>query len=164
MSNEDDFDQLSDIEVWQRWIQSDEGKAREKLHSAFLDLENDDDVKKSTVCMDFLRLMQAFDPSDPSIENIQDIVDKLNEGFKKLRAMKNASLRHSKGREAKNFVLNEWQLYAANYNKNKSSFARVYVKLIKEKFDFVVTEKQIREVWLKNTPPASKQAGMPADG
>lgn len=160
----DDFDLLSDIELWQRWTQTDEGLAREKLHDTFLTLENDPDIKKSAVCIDFLRLIKVFDPTDPSIESIQDIVDRLNEGFKKLRAVKNANLLHSKGREAKLFVRNEWKLHSAEYKENKSSFARVYVRRVREKFDVTVTEKQLREVWLKHNPPTSRPAGMLADG
>ncbi|WP_157948339.1 thioredoxin domain-containing protein [Pulveribacter suum] len=160
----DDFDELSDLEVWDLWVQSDEGKAREKIYQTLLDLESDPEVKKSDTCLEFLRLMRAFEPSDPSIESIQDIVDRLNDGFNTLRAKKNAAVRHEQSRKAKAFVLREWALHRAAYNGNKSAFTRDYVKRVRNEFDVVVTEKQMREVWLKNTPPAGKPACLLAGG
>ena len=162
--NNDDFDELSDLEVWNLWVQSDEGKAREKIYQTLLDLENDPEIKKSNTCLEFLHLMRAFEPSDPSIESIQDIVDRLNDGFNTLRAKKNAALRHEQSRKAKAFVLGEWALHRDAYNGNKSAFTRDYVKRVRNEFDVVVTEKQMREVWLKNTPLAGKPARLLAGG
>lgn len=164
MSEKIDIDQLDDLELYDLYTQSDEGKAREKLAWALIDLSHDPDIQKSSVCIDFLRLMRAFDPSDPSLETIQDVMDNMIASFKRLRAVKNANWRHQKPREAKSFVIKEWIKYRCEYDNNKSAFARDYVRRVLNEFEVSVTEKQLREVWLKDTPSASKPDGILADG
>lgn len=71
---------------------------------------------------------------------------------------------HKKSNDAKDWVLSEWALHASEYRNIKSDFARVYSRLILDKFGATVKGRQIREVWLKGYPSASRPAGMPADG
>lgn len=75
-----------------------------------------------------------------------------------------ALIRHAPHRQAKAFVIAEWSLHRAAYENNKSAFSRDYVKRVKNEMSLNITEKQIREVWLKDTPPASKPDGLPARG
>jgi hypothetical protein len=70
--------------------------------------------------------------------------------------------RYSTRRGAKTWVQEEWQKQTPE-NKNKTTFADKYKSLVHEKFGLRISTKQMKEVWLKNTPPASKQAGLPAD-
>jgi hypothetical protein len=70
-----------------------------------------------------------------------------------------ALLKHAPQRKAREFVIAEWALYRSNYDNNKSAFARDYVRRVWNEMSVSVTEKQLREVWLRDTPPASKQAG-----
>jgi hypothetical protein len=57
------------------------------------------------------------------------------------------------------FVISEWEKYRVDYDGNKSAFTRDYVRLVLKKNGVTVTEKQMREVWLKDTPTASTPAG-----
>lgn len=75
-----------------------------------------------------------------------------------------ALIRHAPHRQAKAFVVAEWGLHRIAYDNNKSAFTRDYVKRVLNEMDVHVTEKQMREVWLKDTPPASKPDGLPAGG
>ncbi|OYY36030.1 MAG: hypothetical protein B7X65_09715 [Polaromonas sp. 39-63-25] len=70
-----------------------------------------------------------------------------------------ALLKHAPHRKAKEFVQAEWSLHRENYGDNKSAFARDYVRRVWNEMNVTVTEKQLREVWLRDTPPAGKPAG-----
>lgn len=71
---------------------------------------------------------------------------------------------HAKNHKARAFVETEWAKHRAAYDNNKSAFSRDYVKRVFNELDVTVTEKQMREVWLKDTPSASKPDGMSANG
>ncbi len=79
-------------------------------------------------------------------------------------AKKGAEVRHAASNRARAFVQAEWVRHRDAYEQNKSAFTRDYVKRVFNEFDVTVTEKQMREVWLKDTPSAGKPDGMPADG
>lgn len=81
------------------------------------------------------------------------------------KARLNALKKHAVTNSAKVFVRAEWVKLHDDYDGNKSAFARDYSARLSHEFKdskgapLKVTEKQIREVWLSDTPPASKQAG-----
>ena len=75
-----------------------------------------------------------------------------------------ALIRHAPHRQAKKFVVAEWELHRIAYENNKSSFSRDYVRRVLNEMGVHITEKQMREVWLKDTPPTSKPDGLPAGG
>jgi hypothetical protein len=146
--------------LWSEWINTPEGKAQEKLHDALLDLSLDPEISESELCSDFLRVVQHIQPgSRLEADSIFDLISPLNEYFKKTRAVKNADRRHAAGRAARAFVESEWTKNRAGYSNNKSAFARDYSRRVKNELGTDVTEKTIREVWLVDTPDASKQAG-----
>ena len=84
---------------------------------------------------------------------------------RKDQARRGALAKDKKASEVRRFVKSEWQLYKAQYNSNKSAFARDYAARLRNEFTdpkgepFKITEKTIREVWLRNTPDAGNQAG-----
>jgi hypothetical protein len=86
------------------------------------------------------------------------------------RAKHAALLAHQPMALAREFVTAEWAAHKAQYDNNKSAFARTYVKLVAAKFKdrsgdpLMVTEKTIRESWLASTPAARRPAGVPAAG
>lgn len=93
-------------------------------------------------------------------EQLFECFEYVRDGDKKTAAARtSAKKRHSKSQAAKNFIANEWKEKKVEYKNNKSEFARHYVRRIKREFDFDVAEKTIREVWLADTPAASKRAG-----
>jgi len=65
-----------------------------------------------------------------------------------------ARRRHAQTAQAKAFVRQEWGLHKGAYDNNKSAFARDYVRRVMHEFKVTVTEKQLREVWLKDNPLA----------
>jgi hypothetical protein len=78
------------------------------------------------------------------------------------RAVNAANKRHAPGNNARDWVCKEWTLHCESYSGNKSAFSRDYAGRVKNEFKNLkgeplsVTEKTIREVWLKNTPAAGK--------
>lgn len=72
-----------------------------------------------------------------------------------------ADKRFAPYRKAEAFVKKAWSEEKQNYNNNKSDFVRTYVKIVANKFNdakgspLKITEKQMREVWLKDSPHAS---------
>ncbi len=79
-------------------------------------------------------------------------------------AVAKALLRHAPNRKAREFVVAEWLQHRDVYGGNKSEFARHYVKRLWNERQLKITEKQMREVWLADTPRASKPDGLPVDG
>lgn len=145
------------LALWREWINTSEGKSQEKLHAALQDLRNDPGINTSALCRDFLELM--IDLSPFAGEKLSDLVEPLEPHFKRVRAKRNAATGHIKNNQARDFVVREWTKNRQNYKNNKSDFARHYVRLVLNEFSVTVTEKQLREVWLKDTPAASKPAG-----
>lgn len=80
------------------------------------------------------------------------------------RASEHAGKRHQKTNAARKWVMSEWQTHRSQYEDNKSAFTRDYVRRLRNEQDVVVTEKQLREVWLKDPRPAGNPDGLPADG
>lgn len=67
--------------------------------------------------------------------------------------------RHGESNNARAWVQSEWLEHREAYGGNKSAFARDYVRRVRNERGVVVTEKQMREVWLKDTPSAGNPAG-----
>ncbi|WP_287804820.1 hypothetical protein [Diaphorobacter sp.] len=106
------------------------------------------------------RISLEHDPEDP-------IARAFLAAFKTSRTLSakaNANKGHARTNKAKEFVRSEWLEHSAAYVQNKSAFARDYVRRVFNEFEVTITEKQMREVWLKDTPPASKPDGLPANG
>lgn len=83
----------------------------------------------------------------------------------KVAARLNALKKNQKTNEAREFTRKKWMAEKDDYHGNKSAFARDYVGIISNQFNDTkgdplhVTQKTIRDVWLSDTPSASKQAG-----
>lgn len=75
-----------------------------------------------------------------------------------------ARRRHKKTNDAREWIKSEWTACAGDYQNNKSAFSRHYVRLLMIERGVEITEKQMKEVWLKDTPSARKPDGLPADG
>jgi hypothetical protein len=68
--------------------------------------------------------------------------------FAKQQGAKGGKASKEKFNAPRAFVQEEWAKHRADYENNKSDFARTYVALIRNKFGLEVTEKTIRESWL----------------
>lgn len=73
------------------------------------------------------------------------------------QASKAALKRHSMKDPARNFILAEWRTHKESYGDNRSAFTRDYVRRVFNEFGVTVTEKTMREVWLRDNPVACKQ-------
>lgn len=84
---------------------------------------------------------------------------------RRMQAQRGGIAKNAKHADAKKFVLEEWSKHQAAYKGNKSAFSRDYAARVRREFTdrfgvaIHISEKQIREVWLSNTPAAGKQAG-----
>lgn len=78
------------------------------------------------------------------------------------RAASAANKRHKPMNNARRWVEAEWRLHRDEYKNNKSDFSRTYVKQVLQKFEdskgdpLSISEKTIKEVWLKDNPDAGK--------
>ena len=94
--------------------------------------------------------------SQPEILN-QELVRRTSE-----RAVYAAHRKYIPNSQAKYWVQQEWALHHQAYSENKSEFSRAYAARVKHEFkdakgeQLSITEKTIREVWLKDTPTAGK--------
>lgn len=85
------------------------------------------------------------------------------------KAALGAERKHAPMKEARAWVCAQWQAESSEYGGNKSAFARVYARLVPQKFTttkgdpLTVTETQIRNVWLRDCRSAGKPIGLPAD-
>lgn len=101
------------------------------------------------------RMSLEHDPEDPVARAFISAI----QTSRTLTAAANARKAHAPARLAKAFVQREWEMHRAVYDNNKSAFARDYVKRVFNELDVNVTEKQMREIWLKDIAPSGKQAG-----
>lgn len=101
------------------------------------------------------RMSLEHDPEDPVARAFISAI----QTSRTLTAAANARKAHAPARLAKAFVRQEWDLHSAAYDNNKSAFSRDYVKRVFNELDVNVTEKQMREIWLKDIALSGKQAG-----
>ena len=100
-----------------------------------------------------MRAMEVFrEKANPMslIEVIEIVISDTNSA--------KALLKHAPHRKAREFVRAEWGLHRSNYDNNKSAFARDYVRRVWNEMNVSVTEKQLREVWLRDAPSAGNQS------
>jgi hypothetical protein len=102
-----------------------------------------------------------FDASKQAKIQAEAVTEALSREASK-KAVNAAKKRHAPGNNARDWVCKEWTLHRDSYSGNKSEFSRIYSARVKHEFTdskgqaLSVTEKTIREVWLKNTPVAGK--------
>lgn len=96
---------------------------------------------------------------------LEDEFEERIANFSKERSRKAAFKKHDATNTAKAFIRTEWVKFQDQYNGNKSAFARDYSARLRHEFKdskgfpLRVTDRQIREVWLSDTPAAGKPAG-----
>ena len=105
--------------------------------------------------------LEAFVIHEQIFECFEYLQDK---NKRSAEAKRRVSLRFEKNRVAEAMVVSHWFMHRLAYENNKTMFARTYVKLVFNEHGVVVTEKQMREVWLKDTPSTGKPARLPVDG
>lgn len=108
---------------------------------------NDPMVKASPGASEFAELVfdlasDCYTTSDAALKPLFDIQDSM-------RGEDLAARRHALNREAKAWVLGEWQAHAEGYARNKSEFARHYARRLLNERGVEVTDRSIREKWLK---------------
>lgn len=95
-----------------------------------------------------------------NVFSLVSLIEILDKNDKIAKAIKG----HAKNHAAKEFVKAEWGKHSSEYDYNKSAFTRHYVRRVFNELGVTVTEKQMREVWLQDSPSASKTDGAPANG
>lgn len=123
-----EFDDLDNAALWQKWIESPEGKAREKVNEALTDLMLDPEIIASPICVEFLKLMLKISPADVEADTVFDLVEPLAGYFHKLQALKGvaAKLAADPKQREKAAVYECWKLWQkdpSRYN-GKASFSR----------------------------------------
>lgn len=106
---------------------------------------NDELVKGSRAASDFLDLVTVL--AEDSVSAMDG-----DEPFRQLEgvfASDRASKRHERSGEARAWVIKEWKAHAASYGRNKSAFARDYARRVWNELQVKVTDRTIREDWLK---------------
>lgn len=85
----------------------------------------------------------------PSAGALAFLVFVAQDRFRTAQARKNAAKSNAPKAKAKTFIQGEWERHRRDYGGNKSAFARGYVSRLKRELGVDVTEKTIRERWLK---------------
>lgn len=98
------------------------------------------------------------------VEALPELLECAKEDALRSKSMAALDARHYGARTAKLWVQAEWTSHRAAYLNNKSEFSRHYVRRVHNEFGVSITEKQMKDVWLKDTPPASKPDGLPVGG
>jgi len=163
--NDDEFEAetdriLDDLYKWEANARAD----AEAILAAFptidlLDSIDESPTERYELAYIFMRAHEVIKDK----ANIYSIIE-LVEIVRSSSAAAWAALRHEPHRKAREFVIAEWGRHRQEYSGNKSAFARDYVKRVWNELGVTVTEKQLREVWLRDTPLAGKPAGEPAAG
>lgn len=138
----------------------------------FLDTRDDQKIELSGFGLILLDRMAAirWGKDDPMAcfvlhEQLFECFEYVMDAMKRRATARRAvSARHASTIPAKQFVETEWAVNRGAYGENKSAFARDYVRRIKREFNVDVTEKQLREVWLKGTPSTGSRGDLPVDG
>ena len=86
------------------------------------------------------------------------------DAFLRERARLGGIAKMKKYSPARTWVVSEWAAHHGSYEGNKTVFAKHYARRVKMEHGVEITEKTIREVWLRNTPFASKRAGLQVTG
>ena len=133
-----DLDNLDHMELWNKWIESPEGKAREKLHAALTELRSDPEITASALCAEYLDLVLRLDPSDVGAETVFDLVAPLTAYFLKLQGQSGvaAMLAKSPKQADKARVLECWKAWQKSpldrggkpKYKNNEAFAKDMLK------------------------------------
>jgi hypothetical protein len=103
-------------------------------------------------------------------EQKKNIVEQARLDERKSASKHAINTKNAPHRRAEEFVREEWSKNKAEYNNNKASFARDFVPIVANKFKnnkgdpLKITEKQMREVWLSDTPPTRKPARQRVGG
>ena len=125
---DDELDGLDDMGIWLKWIESPEGKAREKLHVALTDLSLDPEITASPICANFLELILRISPADPEAETIFDLVKPMTAYFNKRLGQSGAAAKLAiDPKQVEKAVVrecwNEWKKQSNRYS-GKAEFAR----------------------------------------
>lgn len=155
---------LSYKKVMDDYKESAECKARDKLEEELRRLKVDPVISKSETCGEILEAFLHCIVYGWSFSDSARVLQPIGDEFERLKLVGMAASKHGKSNKAKEWVQAEWRIYKTEYNGNKSAFSRDYVRRCLNEYEVKVTEKQMREVWLKDPPSASKPDGMPANG
>jgi hypothetical protein len=149
---EDELDGLNDMELWLKWVDSPEGKAREKINEALTDLRLDPEITALPICADFLDLMLRISPADPGAETLFDLVKPITAYFNKLQAQSGAAAKLAiDPKQVEKALVREcwddWQKKSDRYT-GKAAFARDMLPKLEHLKSQPVIERWCRE-WEK---------------
>ena len=85
--------------------------------------------------------------------------DFLSYAFRSAVARSGGVKKYEKHVAPREFTQSQWQLHRDEYAGNKSEFARIYSRRLKQEFGLNVTDRTIREVWLSDSQSASNLDG-----
>lgn len=135
---------------------SDEFKAREKLRLSLEEISQDPLIRQSETCMEvveaFRHCVTYFWGASDSEAMLQPIGDE----FGRLTRKRATVASHERTNAAREWIWSEWIAYRNDYDDNKTAFSRDYVKRLKNEHGVTITDRQMREVWLKTAPVASR--------
>ena len=153
-------DHRENIDLWKQWVAHPEGKAREKLHMALVDLTLDPEITASPICANFLDLMLRISPADPEAETIFDLVNPMAAYFNKRQAQSGAAAKLAiDPRQIEKAMVREcwddWQRKLNRYT-GKAEFARDMLKKVEHIKSQPVIERWCRK-WEKQSTTQQAQ-------
>jgi hypothetical protein len=113
--------------LWKEWIASPEGAARERVHDCLQDMLADETIAKSSMCVNFLIMVDRLFGENLGCDNVFDLVAPLQEYFDKTRAKEAVAAKLSKDpkQTEKEQVKECWKAWRLNPNHydSKAAFA-----------------------------------------
>lgn len=97
----------------------------------------------------FLKLMLQLAGESSIGSSADNVIEPLKAEFISKNSSEISKKRFEKTREAQQWVISEWVKHKAEYQGNKTAFARDYAKRIFHERDLIIQERTIRERWLK---------------
>lgn len=111
--------------------------------------KEDKRIISSPGASEFLVLMKELAADAFTASSGDEALQPLVEAIKSFRNKKIAIQQWKPNRVAKEWVISEWMKYKSDYEGNKAAFIRDYTKRVKNERGVPVTEKSMREYWLK---------------
>ncbi len=124
---------------------SPEGRGWLALCDGLTSLQHDSKVGASKPAAEFLEIMAVLARDSLAASSAARALEPLRSAWAAMTAAK----RHSETLSAKPWVLSEWRLHREGYQGNASEFARVYSRRLLIERGVRVSDRTIRERWLK---------------
>jgi nicotinic acid phosphoribosyltransferase len=129
---------------------SPEGRAQTAFKDELKKMQIDPVINQSVACLEIIEaLLQCLRDARYFEDDALNILHPLGKPLEAKEMKRRGGMRYAKNKEPKLFVQSEWLKHKEAYENNKTDFVEKYRKRVWNEYEVKITEKQMREVWLK---------------